>query len=67
VGFLLKSVQNENKPLADAKIKGYSWHCNQRTFAGRLVMAAVDTRTVGELLDHKSLSMVMRYAHLAPA
>ena len=30
-------------------------------------MAGVDIRTVGELLGHKSLSMTMRYAHLAPA
>lgn len=56
-----------DKALADAKIKGYSWHCNRHTFASRLVMAGVDIRTVGELLGHKSLSMTMRYAHLAPA
>jgi hypothetical protein len=30
-------------------------------------MARVDLRTVGELLGHKSLSMTMRYLHLAPA
>lgn len=53
--------------LNDAGIKDYSWHCNRHTFASRLVMAGVDLRTVGELLGHKSLSMTMRYAHLAPA
>lgn len=34
--------------------------------AGRLVMAGVDLRTVAELLGHRTLQMVMRYAHLAP-
>jgi site-specific recombinase XerD len=53
--------------LKDAKISDYTWHCNRHTFASRLVMAGVDLRTVGELLGHKSLSMTMRYAHLAPA
>jgi len=53
--------------LADAGIKDYTGHCNRHTFAGRLVMAGVDLRTVGELLGHKSLSMTMRYSHLAPA
>jgi site-specific recombinase XerD len=56
-----------NAALRDAKVTGYTWHCNRHTFASRLVMAGVDIRTVGELLGHKSLSMTMRYAHLAPA
>jgi integrase len=56
-----------NTALKAAKILGYTWHCNRHTFASRLVMAGVDIRTVGELLGHKSLSMTMRYAHLAPA
>jgi hypothetical protein len=36
--------------LEDAKIEGYSRHCNRHTFASRLVMAGVDLRTVAELL-----------------
>lgn len=52
--------------LAEAKIDGYSWHCNRHTFASRLVMAGVDLRTVAELLGHRTLQMVMRYSHLAP-
>jgi integrase len=53
--------------LEEAKIEGYSWHCNRHTFASRLVMAGVDLRTVAELLGHRTLQMVMRYSHLAPA
>ena len=52
--------------LEEAKIHEYTWHCNRHTFASRLVMAGVDLRTVAELLGHRTLQMVMRYAHLAP-
>ena len=30
-------------------------------------MAGVSLRTLAELLGHRTLAMVMRYAHLAPA
>ena len=36
--------------LEEAKIDGYTWHCNRYTFASRLVMARVDLRTAAELL-----------------
>ena len=52
--------------LDEAKVLDYTWHCNRHTFASRLVMAGVDLRTVAELLGHRTLQMVMRYAHLAP-
>jgi site-specific recombinase XerD len=52
--------------LEEARIEGYTWHCNRHTFASRLVMAGVDLRTVAELLGHRTLQMVMRYSHLAP-
>jgi integrase len=67
-GAALVSARGWFKPaLKDAGIKGFTWHCLRHTFASRLVMAGVDIRTVGELLGHKSLTMTMRYSHLAPA
>ena len=52
--------------LKKAKIHRFSWHCLRHTFASRLVMAGVDIRTVQELMGHKSISMTVRYSHLAP-
>jgi integrase len=67
-GAALVSARGWFKPaLKDSGIKGFTWHCLRHTFASRLVMAGVDIRTVGELLGHKTLSMTMRYAYLAPA
>jgi site-specific recombinase XerD len=51
--------------LAKAKVTGFTWHCLRHTFASRLVMAGVDIYTVKELLGHKTITVTMRYAHLA--
>jgi site-specific recombinase XerD len=62
-----RSPRHWFEPVVKASgLKDFSWHCLRHAFASRLVMAGVDLRTVAELLGHKSLSMVMRYAHLAP-
>jgi site-specific recombinase XerD len=50
-----------------AKLLAFSWRCLRHTFASRLVMAGVDLRTLAELGGWRTLQMVMRYAHLAPA
>jgi site-specific recombinase XerD len=47
-------------------LEGYTWHCNRHTFASRLGMAGVDLLSVQKLGGWRTLSMVQRYAHLAP-
>jgi site-specific recombinase XerD len=52
--------------VEDAGMSNFTWHCLRHTFISRLVMAGVDLRTVQELAGHKTISMTVRYAHLAP-
>jgi integrase len=53
--------------LKKVKIQDFHFHDFRHTFASHLVMAGVDITTVSRLLGHKSLTMTLRYSHLAPA
>ena len=53
--------------LRKTKIRDFHFHDLRHTFASHLVMAGVDITTVKELLGHKTLTMTLRYSHLAPS
>ncbi len=65
------------KPLTDIKtgfhttlrktgISDFIFYNLRHTFSSHLVIAGIDLTSVKELLGHKSLSMTLRYSHLAP-
>ena len=60
-------VKSFKSALRRSGIKDFTFHDLRHTFASQLVMAGVDLTTLKELLGHKSITMTLRYAHLAPS
>ena len=67
-GKRFKNVRRSfHSALRKTGIKDFTFHDLRHTFASHLVMSGVDITTIKELLGHKTLSMTLRYAHLAPS
>lgn len=52
--------------LRRSEIRDFHFHDLRHTFASHQIMIGVPLSSVKELLGHKSLTMTLRYAHLAP-
>lgn len=63
----LNVYRSFNSACRRAGIKDFRFHDLRHNFASHLVMSGVDITTVKELLGHKTLTMTLRYAHLAPS
>lgn len=55
-----------DRALQEAQIEDFVFHDLRHTHASYLAMSGATLREIAEALGHRTLDMVMRYAHLAP-
>lgn len=68
-GTYLKNDACRNAFLRASKragLRSVGWHTLRHTFASHLVMRGVPLKTIQALLEHATIEMTMRYAHLSP-
>lgn len=53
--------------LKEADIADFHWHDLRHTCASYLMMNGVSLLEIAKVLGHRTMAMVLRYAHLAPA
>lgn len=53
--------------LKEAEITNFHWHDLRHTCASYLMMNGVSSLEISKVLGHRTMTMVSRYAHLAPA
>lgn len=67
-GRTYRDIRNSfDRACVKAGITDFHFHDLRHTYASHLVMNGVDLATVQKLLGHKTYSMTLRYAHLAPS
>lgn len=54
------------KALKESGIQNFHWHDLRHTAASHLAMSGVSLVEIAKILGHRTLAMVLRYAHLSP-
>lgn len=75
IGLLFPSKEDLQKPvdlrfpweqaLKKAGVENYKWHDNRHSCASYLLMNGASLAEIAEILGHKTLAMVKRYAHMS--
>jgi integrase len=68
-GHMLTDSEPKNPLMHACKragLRNVGWHVLRHTFASHLAMRGATLKVIQDLLGHASITMTMRYAHLAP-